>query len=117
MKKFLISLATLIMAVGSFPIACNAAATPSPTPKPAVTAQAKAPSTPGAGPKDEALTKTEQIASRTVFQDIQAVQSEMQSFQEEITKNHPGYHYNFQTGKLDADPKPEPKLAPKADKP
>lgn len=117
MKKFLINLATLIMAVGLFPIASNA--TVNTTSKPAVTAQTKA--APVAGPKDEALTKTEQIASRTVFQDIQAVQSEMQAFQEEVTKNHPGYHYNFQTNKLDADPKPdpkpEPKPAPKADKP
>lgn len=105
-------LATLLFAALALSVQANvvAATTQTQTPTKAV----KAPT-----PTDETLTKTEAIASRTVVQDINAVESEMQGFQEEITKNHPGYHYNFQTGRLEHDPQPTPvpTSAPKATAP
>ena len=65
--------------------------------------------------KPPALTTTETLAVKTLFQEINQVNADMGNFQGEIIKNHPGYKFDFTTGTLVEIPKP-PAPAPKSEK-
>jgi hypothetical protein len=57
-------------------------------------------STPTPPAPDVKLSYTETVAAHAISADITSLTNEVQTFEADISKSHPGYAFNFQTGQL-----------------
>ena len=52
---------------------------------------------------------TEKLAIQGVETEVNQAWADLTNFNTEVVKNHPGYHFNLQTGQIEKDaPKPAP---------
>jgi hypothetical protein len=64
----------------------------------------QAPTTPTSKVETTAPTSTEQFAIGAVRSEFQKAWSDLRAISDDIAKNHPGYHFNSDTGLIEKNP-------------